>query len=173
MSTLLVALIIIAIIAGISFFLIYTSKQHQKKKTTKLLSTCNHIALEHNLNFSSQEVSTSRVIGVDGISRKLLLVEYKGEELVHTLIHLEDVKKCLVKKNFNQLSITTGGSKGESYLQSITVELSFWKNRDSFEISFYDNISNHIYEISELEYKARDWEKMLTKLLSAETRERA
>jgi hypothetical protein len=173
MSTILVALIIIAIIAAISFFLIYSSKQHQKKKTGELLSVCSHIASEHNLNFSSQEVSNSRVIGVDGITRKLLIVEYREEKIINTLIELENVKKCTIKKNYNQVASSPGGSKPESYLQSITLEFSFWKNREPFEISFYDNISNHIYEMSELELKARDWEKMITKLLMAETRERA
>jgi hypothetical protein len=166
MSTILVALIIIAIIAAVSFFLISSSKQQQKKRIGELLTICSYIASEQNLNFSSQEVSKSRVIGVDGITRKLLVAEYKEERILHTLIDLEDVKKCAVKKNYNQVA-------SESFLQSITLEFSFWKNRDSFEISFYDNISNHIYEMSEMELKARDWEKMLTKLLGAETRERA
>lgn len=173
MSTILVALIIIAIIAAVSFFLIYTSKQHQKKKTGALLAICSHIASEHNLNLSSQEVSGSRVIGVDGIARKLLIVEYREDKILDTLIELEDVKKCTVKKNYNHVALTGGGNKQESFLQSITLEFSFWKNRDAFEISFYDNISNHIYEMSELELKARDWEKMLSKLLQTEARERA
>jgi hypothetical protein len=173
MSTILVALIIIAIIAAISFALIYSSKQQQKKKTGELLSICSHMASAHNLNFSSQEVSSKRIIGVDGITRKLLIVEYREENIIETLIELEEVKKCSVKKNYNQVEQFQGGNKPESFLQSITLEFSFCKNKPPFEISFYDNITNHIYEMSELELKARDWEKMITKLLMSETRERA
>ncbi|HJW17569.1 MAG TPA: hypothetical protein VJ499_10635, partial [Flavisolibacter sp.] len=122
---------------------------------------------------SSQEVSNSRIIGIDGITRKLLVVEYREEKITDTLIELEEVKKCTLKKNYNQVAVSHGGNKPESFLQSITLEFLFWKNRAPFEISFYDNITNHIYEMSELELKARDWEKMITKLLMAETRERA
>jgi hypothetical protein len=174
MSTIVVAFIIIAVIIAVCYFLIYTTKRHAQKKTGKLLLLSSETGSKYNLSFSSQEILKNRVIGLDGISRKLLVIEHNTDENDYTIIDLQDVKSCAVKKNY--ISVNMGDEKNkkmEEFLSAIVLQFNFRNGKEPFVLPFYESIANHVYEMKELEDKAKDWEAMLLKMLWNETKERA
>ncbi|MGN6164304.1 MAG: hypothetical protein ACTHOF_07175 [Flavisolibacter sp.] len=174
MSTIIVAFIVIAVVIAICYFLIYTTKRHAQKKTGKLLSISSQTGSKYNLSFSSQEILKNRIIGLDGISRKLLVIEHDTAENDYSIIDLQDVKSCSVKKKY--ITVNMGDEKSkrmEEFLSTIVLQFNFKNGKEPFVLPFYESISNHVYEMKELEDKAKDWEAMLQKMLSNETKERA
>jgi hypothetical protein len=167
MSTIIVALIILFGVIGISTIFIYMHNQHLKKKKEKLLFCLNKIGSQHALSFSSQEELLDIVIGLDGLQRKLLIVEENNGRYDWNIIDLEEVENCAVKKVYD--SIDAGGLKRklvEEYLRTIVLQFNFKNGKPPFDITFYKNIINNIHEMSELENRARKWQEMLSKMLT-------
>ena len=167
MSTIIVALIIVFGVIGISTIFIYMHNQHLKKKKQKLLFCLNKIGSQHGLSFTSQEELLNKVIGLDGLQRKLLIVEENNDRYDWNIIDLEEVENCSVKKVYD--SIDAGGLKRkwvEEYLRTVVLQFNFKNDKPSFDLIFYENTVNNIYEMSELENKARKWQEMLSKMIT-------
>ncbi|MBD0296068.1 MAG: hypothetical protein ICV84_12835 [Flavisolibacter sp.] len=98
MSTLIVALIIVLGIAVVLFLLVFLHNRQNKKRAEKMLRRFSELGSEHDLSFTGQEVFRNHIIGVDGIKRKLLLLENNGIHNHWSVIDLAEVKSCRVKK---------------------------------------------------------------------------
>ena len=59
-------------------------------------------------------------------------------------------------------------SKVENYLTSIVIQFQFIHSAAPLGISFYDSACNSIYEMAELEAKAKDWVAVLSKMIAKE-----
>lgn len=143
----------------------------KKKKTNGLLALLNEAATQYNLSFSSQEILKNRIIGVDGISRKLIIAEEQNDINAYDVIDLEEVKSCKMKRNYT--TVNMGDKKTEEHLSAIVLQFHFKNGKEAHSLPFYNDITNHIYEIAELENKAKDWEAMLSKMLTAQAGQRA
>lgn len=167
MSTIIVALIIVFGVIGVSTIFIYMQNQHLKKKKEKLLFCLHKIGSQDKLSFTSQEELLNIVIGLDGLQRKLLIVEENNGGYNWNIIDLEEVENCSVKKVYD--SIEAGGLKRkriEGYLRTIVLQLNFKNRKPPFDVQFYKNIINSIYEMSGLENRARMWQEMISKMLT-------
>ena len=153
MSTIVVAAIILAVVLLFSFLFVYASKIHSKRKLVQSLDRFSKLGSAHNLSFTSQEVLTDKIIGLDGLNRKLLVVEEKDKEFHSYIIDLGKVKTCSVKKSMN------------NYSNHVSLEFYFKENEKPVSLCFYSSIVSSVYEAEALESKAKDWESMLSKLL--------
>jgi hypothetical protein len=165
MSTVIISAIFIAAIVLIFFAFSFINKRNIKKKNQKLLSQFSHAGTSHGLSFSSQEILRNKIIGLDGIHRKFVMVNEKEECKV---VALDEVKKCEVVKFFETYKM--GDPKNndtERHLTSIELLFQFKKNNDPVSIAFYDNMIHPVYEAEPMEAKAKDWEILLSKLLQA------
>lgn len=168
MPSIITAAIIIGIVILILFILISLHNKEKKKKATALIAHFNQSGMENNFSFSCQEVLKNCIIGVDGLQRKLLVLEY-GENENHKQIHIVDlnkVKNCELQKIFSAATQTEKGKASEVYLEKIQLKFDYVNHTLPVEVVFYDHISNHIYEISELEQKAKDWQNILIKIIT-------
>ena len=135
-----------------------------------MLSFFKKVALVHNLSFTAQEIFRDLVLALDGPKRKLLIVEEKNKNYDTRIIDLSDVNTCKVKKTYAAIDINAyKRNKPEEYLSSISIELELRTNLSPFVIFFYRSDSNSIYEIKELETRARNWEVLLSKMLQGKT----
>jgi hypothetical protein len=166
MSSLMIAAILLGFVATICLLLIGIHKKNKKEAMNKLLNHFNQLAFENNIRVSSQEILNHLVLGLDGINRKMLVVTVEDENYRSFLIDLREVKNCSVKKVFG--TIKAGDLKRhklEQYLEKIV--LNFELHREPpVQILFYRNITNHIYEMQELEQKAKHWETALFKMIT-------
>ena len=137
-----------------------------KKRMHKMLVTFSELGTQYNLSFTSQEVLKHRIIGLDGLNRKLLVLsEIKGK-YDWDIIELNEVKSCAVKMTYSM--IIAGGlerKKLADYLENIALEFEFKNGKPSISLPFYSAALNPIFEMGELEEKAKGWETMLSKLL--------
>ena len=131
----------------------------------KLLFYLSKIGSQHRLCFTSQEELLNIVIGLDGLQRKLLTAEENNGRYDWNIIDLDEVENCSVKKVYD--SIKAGGLIRKwivEYLRTVALRFHFKNDKPSFDLIFYENTVNNIYEMSELESKARKWQAMLSKM---------
>jgi len=121
------------------------------------------------LSFTSQERLQQRIIGLDALKRKILVLELSGSSPDWYLISLDNVKGCAVKKTYG--SIDAGGldkQRVDSYLEFIALEFFFKDGTPTLALPFYRKLQDNIDEIPELDQKAKAWEVMLSKMLTQE-----
>ena len=172
MSTLIVAGILMAFVAVCCLLFVFISNKHKNKAMSHLLNKISEVGTKHELSFSSHEILKDSIVGADGIHRKILFVKKLNfETYEHYLIDLDEVKSCSVKKTYGSIKAgETNGKNLEQYLQNIFLHFEFNGSKPAFDISFYDHTENNIYQLKEMEFKARHWEIFLSKMLIRATK---
>ncbi len=134
----------------------FTNTTRRKKE-----NLCFHLSREgaaNNLIFCSQEILQNKVIGIDGIHRKIMILEKIRNRYDCSVICLDEVQTCeLVEKNF----------------RAIGLQFEFKKHSQPASIIFYDSLINSKRELELLKAKAEYWSVMLSKMLIANVRARA
>ena len=168
MSTIIVAAILISVIISICLILVSINNKHRQKTTTELLNHFSNLGIEKNLSFSSQEILENCIIGLDGIQRKLLILNKINEDKYDSrLLDLNEVKTCFKKKIYRSVNIgTKKKEKFENQIDKIVLAFEFVDDRQPIHILFFEPIMNHILTMSELEQKAKNWETILSQILN-------
>jgi len=129
-----------------------------------MINQLNQLGVENNLTFSSQNIFNGSVIGLDGVNRKMVILQKQGEDL--TFIDLADIRSCSVKKNYRPIQAGELKTKKlHQYLQSIVLHFELY-DKPALEIVFYKYPDNNILDIPALEKKAKQWEGMLSKIIN-------
>jgi hypothetical protein len=164
MSTFIVAAIIIGSVIGICLLLISIHNKHNREAMNKLLKNFSQLGTENDLSFSSQEVLKNCVLGLDGVQRKILVVQREYGFVGSFIIDLREVKNCTVKKIYGTINVgDLKKKKLEQYLEKIVLHFDLNSN-SSVEIVFYKHFENHLLEALELEQKAKNWDAILSKM---------
>jgi hypothetical protein len=119
-----------------------------------------------NLNFSNHEMVDGRIIGLDIIKRKLLIMEETSEINQINIIPLDEVSSISVKKIYS--SIKPGELRKRKvceFLKSMVLQLDFGDSRETVVVPFYENEINNIDELPDLERKVRNWQVILSKII--------
>jgi hypothetical protein len=174
MSTITTTFIIIGVLAAIIFLLVSINNKHQKRKRNRLLDQFSQAASENNLSLSNQQVLPDAILGLDVMNRKLLVLESEDDAYKGTIINLDEVKSCSVKRQY--LTTNAGTLKNrlmEEHLQKLVLEFSFKDEKRKIEIPFFHFNRNHIYQLKELEQKAKYWEDSLSQFIIGKTQKTA
>lgn len=164
MSTLLVAIVTVGSTAILCFFLVGIHDKHKRKAMKDLLNNARRLGAENGLNFSSQEILDNCVLGLDGMQRKILVVSKEKSSYSSSIIDLNLVKSCSMKKIYG--TIKAGDLKNQKldrYLEKIVLHFEL-DHKPPVEIAFYKNVHRPIYETQKLEQKARHWTTILSKM---------
>jgi hypothetical protein len=173
MSTLSIALIIVIATVCIPLIFILINRKNRKKKNKAFLNTFMEEASKQGLSFSSQEILRSKIIGLDSVKQTLLVFDFNNDDNIKC-IKMSEVKSCSVEKNHDSIDIgTKRQAKTESHLRSIDLKFIFKNGAGPVSVSFYDSSINSIYEMAELESKAKTWEVLISKMLFKESKARA
>ena len=144
--------------------------KHRNKRFDKL----NYLQLRKlgstfNLSFSSQDILSNKIIGLDGIKRKLLVAEKNNELNPPYIIELAKVTAITVKKIYN--SIKAGELKTrriKEFLESILLQFQYGNEKDPIVLPFYERKINKIHDLPRLEKKARNWQMILSKIATTQ-----
>ncbi|MEO5946425.1 MAG: hypothetical protein ABIP79_06375 [Chitinophagaceae bacterium] len=166
MSTIIVAIILIAGIAGFCMLLVANERKRTNRSMNLLLIQFSQAAIRHNLFVSKQEIINDSIIGLDGINRKLLVV-YKNDDNIYdeVIINLEDVKQITVESV--SAIMDTGHSKNaksDQLLEKIVLRFLFNSEKAAYDFPFY-TYKDSIYQLQELQQKAIQWEASFKPLL--------
>jgi hypothetical protein len=166
MSTIIVAAIILGAIAAIFFFLIRINNKQNREAMKKLLNYFSQSGTASGLVFSSQEVLKECVFGIDGTHRKVLVVNREHGQLSSFIIDLRQVKNCSVKKIYGTIQAgDLNSNKLDHFLEKIILQFES-DHAGAAEISFYRHSSNHVFDTLEMEKKAKEWQAILSKMIS-------
>jgi hypothetical protein len=167
MATVSMAVMAAIILLGSCRLLLTIYRKEKRKRMNRLLHQFSELGTRYELTFSSQEILHDRIIGLDGMNRKILVTKRTEDRISHAeLIALSDVKSCSVIKQYGTIK---GGElrakKLETYLELITLHFEQEGNQPSIEIPFYQHRKNGLHELERLEKKARHWEMLLSKMI--------
>lgn len=123
-----------------------------------------------NLAFSSQEVLGNKIIGLDGIKRKLLILEENNGKPDSFIIDLNKVSNISVKKSYKNINAGDLKKKGlQEFLKSIVLQFFEGRNR-SIILPIYEHEMDHISDLPKLEKKAKNWQTLLSKMMGSKTK---
>jgi hypothetical protein len=145
-----------------------------KKKKESLFLKLSKEGSANNLVFCSQEILQNKVIGIDGIHRKIMILEKARNKFTCSVISLDEVQNCELITSFRSLNAYRHGDRrtGESP-NIISLRFDFKNTGDSASIIFYDASVISRRELELLKAKAEYWNVMFSKMLSRRVRIRA
>lgn len=167
MTTLMIAVALIAAVAGICLLLISITNKQKRNHMNLFLNRLSQAGSSNNLSFSSQELLSNMALGLDGLRRELLvLTRFKNGDYFDFMIHLNDVQSCSVKKVYDYINAgDLKSGKPEKHLEEIVLHIELYSQGHA-DIPFYNHIDNRVDEVADMEHKAKQWETMLSKLLT-------
>jgi hypothetical protein len=152
----------------IYLLLVFKNDMYMWNRATDLLAQFNTLGMENNISFSRKEILKDCIIGLDGKHRKLVVLQQFGQFAYDWhIIDLNDIQSCFIKKTYR--NIKAGELKKRKigdYLESINLGLEFLDNRTPLEISFYARAGHKSWKVSELDRKAKNWQIMLSTIIS-------
>lgn len=172
MSTLITAILLLGGAVIVCYLFISIEKKRNRKERNHFLKKFSELGSRYELSFSSQEVLSNTIIGMDGMNRKLLVLQYHGNDLYsHSVISLDEVRSC--KLDIGETLLEEYGAY-ELYqnkkVNRIDLSFHFYTPADVVSICFYDETINDEREEEELGQKAKDWEVILSKMLNSKLR---
>lgn len=172
MSPITIAFVLLA--AGWAFysFLSFLTVFSKSKKENLLRKLCQENAA-NNLIFCSQEILQKKVMGVDGIHRKIMILEKIKNAYQCSTISLDEVRNCHLVTHSG--SLKRGNNKRLYYNQATTLELRFEFNNHSqpTSIIFCNGLINSGRELAFVKAKAEYWCVMFSKMLNMQVEARA
>ena len=171
MSSLIVAAILVGITVIICFLLVWIHNKEKRKKMDKLFERFRASAVENKISFSSQELLTDSILGLDGVGRKILILNKdQNGELEDVVINLDEIKNCSVRKVYGSIRVgELKKRKLNEYLDKIVLHFEFANSKPPVEVCFYKHVDHSIYHLAELEQKARHWELVINKMLKTKS----
>jgi len=145
-----------------------------KKKRKNLFLRLSQEGTANNLTFCSQEILQNKVIGIDGIHRKIMILEKINDTYNCSVISLDEVQNCELITRFGSLN-ACNLKRFELEKKPDAIELRFeFKNQAQHaSIMFYNSLINSKRELVLLKAKAEYWSVMLSKMLTRQVRARA
>ena len=148
--------------------------KNEKKEKQNLCLRLSQEGTANNLVFCSQEIFHNRVIGFDGIHRKIMMLEKSENDYNCSVICLDEVQNCELITNCSARQKNEGSNiQDEDDLQAIELLFEFKNHAQPASIIFYDSLRNSKRELFLLKAKAEYWSEVFSKMLTRQVRVRA
>lgn len=123
-----------------------------------------------NLAFSSQLSLSGKIIALDGVKRKLLLLDTGNPAQAYHIIELDDVKAITVKKTYSSIKPEElKRRRFEEFLETIHLHFEYHDKRNAFDLPFFEREKNNPGELTIRERNALNWQLILSKMIKAKT----
>jgi hypothetical protein len=167
METIVEMVILIFVVIGLSLTISAIANNRKRKNEERLFSAFSQLGTDNNLSFTSQELLGNRLIGLDGLKRKLLFIEAKDGKYNSLIIDIDKTKSCIVKRKYMPFNFGGKRLSPEEYLEKICLQCEGTDN-SVVEVAFYVFHNDDISDRTALEQKAKDWEAILSKMIIKE-----
>ncbi len=166
-------LILLAVVS-LFYVLIPFFSSTSKRRKENLFRNLGRQGADNNLTFCSQEILQNKVIGIDGIHRKIMILEKKKDGYYSSIISLDEVHDCQLVTRSGSLN-SSNFEKLSSLNRPATLELQFDFNNHAQPvfITFSNGIINSKREFAFLKAKAEFWCTMFSKMLNSQMEVRA
>ena len=121
---------------------------------------------ELGLSFSSHLELADKVIGLDGIQRKILVCEFKDEQNVYQIIPLDKVKSISVKRTYSGIKPgELNERRFEEFIKSIDLKFECSDEDGAISLPFYEEETDDAADLAQLESKVKNWQLVLSKMI--------
>src|SRR6185503_2215732 len=118
-----------------------------------------------NLAFSSHVALGNRIIALDGLRKKLLVVEMKNAVSRPYIVELDQVKTISLKKTYSSIKPGELDQKGlREFLQSVYLQFEYSHEDNTIVLPFYERETDKFQDLSRLERNAANWQMILSKI---------
>ncbi len=170
-----VTIAFIIFMAGLFFFcfisFISTQAKWEKERICRQLSK---EGAAKNLTFCSQEILQNKVMGFDGIHRKIMIVEKNKGAYNTSIISLDEVQHCQLvtpEGTFDPVNCKNFSSKIRN--GALELQFQFSNSHQNASISFANGLISSKRELALLGAKAEYWCVMFSKMLNPQMSVRA
>ena len=140
----------------------------------KRLLNVSKLVKRRRLNFSSEEEVGDNIIGLDLLKRKLLYAKKAPDTSSCLIIDLNNLEKCIIKKEYNSIDAGELNTKKlHHFLKSIFLNLVFKNGSRTVSLPLFDAQKEQQGNLEQLETQAKKWQKIVSKILPIQIRERA
>ena len=164
MSTIIFLLIVVA--ETVIYTLIFIDMKHRSIRFDKIrYLQLSELGSKFSMSFSSHEVLGNKIMGLDGINKKLLVLEQTDGQSQSYIIDLDEAKAISVRKIYS--SIKAGELKKrriEAFLKTIQLQFEFGNGKEDIVLPFYESKIDSIYDLPGLERKIKNWQMILSKM---------
>lgn len=138
-----------------------------KRKKEKLFLRLSKEGDANELTFCSQELLTNKLIGVDGIHWKIMIIERNKNHYHSSIISLEEVHHCHVVTNEDEMACSNLKTFS-AQIKNVVLELrfEFIKPQNTVSIIFAKGLKTSKRELEFLRSKAEYWSVMFSKMLT-------
>ena len=170
-----VTITFILFLSGLLFFgCVSLISRNAKWKKERIFRQLSKEGAANNLTFCSQEILQDKVMGFDGLHRKIMILEKNKGRYHSSIISLDEVNHCQLvtpEGAFDPVNCKNFSSK----IRSGSLELRFEFNnpQQSASISFTNGLVNSKRELALLAAKAEFWSIMFSKMLHQQMSVRA
>ncbi len=172
MSPISILFILVAFLALCFRSLTLFSDFAKKKKKDPFLELSRE-GTANDLVFCSQEMLQNKVIGIDGIHRKIMILEKIRNKYNCSLISLNDVQNCKLVTRYVSSDNDAKNASPKKNLFAIELQFEFKNRAEAASIIFYDSLVNTARELVLLKAKAEYWSVMLSKMIAKPVKVRA
>ena len=148
-ATILIALIIITLVAGLVFLLKWLTRHGAKKDLQALINAFDALETTHGVMADTREIFKKRIIGIDKSQKCLLFISRSRSKEQAEVLDLQLIKSAVIVRSNNPLSRYTG---------NITIECLFHDDRKpAVRLNFYDEYYDDVDSLEQMEKKAVCW----------------
>jgi hypothetical protein len=122
-----------------------------------------------NLSFSSHLGLGNKIIALDGLKKKLLVVEIKNGSNHSYIIELDQVETISIKKTYSSIKPGELNKKGlRAFLKSIYLQFEYCNKNKKIVLPFYERETDGLRDLSTLERNAMNWQMILSKMTNTQ-----
>jgi hypothetical protein len=162
MSTILMAILILAVTIILPWIFISIHRKNLKKQEHENFRRFSTAGTERELSFSRQEIIQNKFIGFDGLKRVLMIAELDDDYDI-TCIPVNELTQCRVDKEYYTIGDTAADK--EKICKEIRLVFNFNDGRAPSTVLFYNNNNHSIYLMADMEAKAKEWQIAISRLI--------
>lgn len=139
---------------------------HQKKiNNGQLLNRFSELGTKYQLAFSCQLDLPGLLVGIDGIRRKMMLLNTSKSLLEWKLIDLGSIRSCTILKSYDPIMAGELDSYSpDRYIHDISLRI-ITVNNEEILLPFYIRHLHHLKDLPRITKAVQDWHHMILKLL--------
>lgn len=140
---------------------------YAKRKKEKLFRQLSKEGATNHLIFCSQEILDNKVIGFDGIHRKILVLEQNKNKYTSSIISLDEVMHCQLLTDKGFIEPCDFKTMGQQIRKGILeLQFEFNNHHEAASIIFNNGLMKSKKEFDLLKAKAEYWSVMFSKMLN-------
>jgi hypothetical protein len=154
MSDIIIALLLIVPIIIVVVTINRTNKRRKKKAQKRINAYITEATRQTGITNYYRNQLVHQTVIIDESSRKMLIIDHKGEAFSHNAYPLDALKGSLIMNDKQSFTPEGKGQKPEHITTRIGVKVTFEKNGTEQFLVLYDYLEHSIYQMADLEKEA-------------------